>query len=758
MNRLSNFIFFLLFSFAFSAWGQNEFAVPALKQLNYTSFTEDKVILSEDLNNLSSEKSKTHPEYGKLPFNAPCTDCFELIEKRTANTRYFVKENSNKGTFYSNSSWSDLHYKNINSEWITIDYRLKPTNETGVYRASQQPGGTTLNLVDGYTAIEMFDGSQLKFNQHITIYNSNNPDEPNKIKSINRSNFTVGDDGAYVTNVFDGIDQVLMFGKAKVKSSYVLNNLNEIKSDKTYFVVVDEFELPTGYKIVKDTYEGAVNNSGFWHGELVIENADGMEMARFKKPIVFDGDTSDMPGNISREDISGYLIEQVGNICRVKTVVLNVWMTNPERIFPITIDPTVFGTTTTWSGTSGADDSPTFCSVTLAVPTPADATLTGSEIHWEYRALGNAGTCGGGGCKIKHLQVRVCTTCDCSPTPAGVWVGVTNAGGLWIPTIDDASTKDLVECFTPQCTPFNIDFTIYFNQFSCVTAGGCVLDCSYLEELQVTIEGKTVEATATAAGGTAYTVVDCADQSDWLSPDPDIYGVPGYTYSWSPIGSTDADVYVTFPLGVTVYTLTITDACGNVVTDNVTVTNNCLLLPLNLNDFSGYYESGYNYLSWVSTAENTDHFIVERSLNGKEFTEIGKISNQTIPGSLNYAFNDPSPSVSTVYYRLKQIKTDLQAYYSDIIAIKTDFSSPNTITSTQFDPSTGLLGLETSVTSASVSQLNIYDLSGKLVFTNQITLNEGINFISTTLPALSAGAYVVQVVLPESTLESKFVY
>ena len=237
MNRLSNFIFFLLLSFAYTASGQNQFAAPALKQVNYTSFTEDKVIISDDLKKLSSEKSKTHPEYGKLPFNAPCTDCFELIEKRTASTRYFVKENSNSGTFFSNASYSDLHYKNYKGEWISIDYRLKPTNETGIYRASQQPGATTLNLVDGYTSIEMIDGSELKFNHNITIYNSNNPDEPNKIKSINRSNYTVGDDGAYITNIFNGIDQELMYGKAKVKSSYLLNNLNEIIVEQGNYVL-----------------------------------------------------------------------------------------------------------------------------------------------------------------------------------------------------------------------------------------------------------------------------------------------------------------------------------------------------------------------------------------------------------------------------------------------------------------------------------------------------------------------------------------
>ena len=31
--------------------------------------------------------ARKHPEHGILPYNAPCTDCIELIEKRTPDSR-----------------------------------------------------------------------------------------------------------------------------------------------------------------------------------------------------------------------------------------------------------------------------------------------------------------------------------------------------------------------------------------------------------------------------------------------------------------------------------------------------------------------------------------------------------------------------------------------------------------------------------------------------------------------------------------------
>src|SRR5580698_4721759 len=68
---------------------------------NYTGFSKAQVEITPELESLTSPEFKSHPEYGVLPFNAPCKDCFELLQKRDETHRYFVKEGSKGKEFYA---------------------------------------------------------------------------------------------------------------------------------------------------------------------------------------------------------------------------------------------------------------------------------------------------------------------------------------------------------------------------------------------------------------------------------------------------------------------------------------------------------------------------------------------------------------------------------------------------------------------------------------------------------------------------------
>ena len=82
---------------------KNRLPIVDMDFMNETHY-EDVDLINDIYKNIelynqdsSSENFENHPEFGFLPFNAPCEDCFEVIEKRTSNTRYYLKENS-KGT------------------------------------------------------------------------------------------------------------------------------------------------------------------------------------------------------------------------------------------------------------------------------------------------------------------------------------------------------------------------------------------------------------------------------------------------------------------------------------------------------------------------------------------------------------------------------------------------------------------------------------------------------------------------------------
>ena len=69
----------------------------------------------------------SYPDFGKLPQNAPCQDCIEILSKRTENEKYFVSS-IDPSIFYQQKSYGAINfYKNGN--WLTIDERLKKIDE-----------------------------------------------------------------------------------------------------------------------------------------------------------------------------------------------------------------------------------------------------------------------------------------------------------------------------------------------------------------------------------------------------------------------------------------------------------------------------------------------------------------------------------------------------------------------------------------------------------------------------------------------------
>ncbi|HTN20909.1 MAG TPA: pectinesterase family protein [Pelobium sp.] len=75
-------------------------------------------------------------------------------------------------------------------------------------------------------------------------------------------------------------------------------------------------------------------------------------------------------------------------------------------------------------------------------------------------------------------------------------------------------------------------------------------------------------------------------------------------------------------------------------------------------------------LTWSTTNEvNTAMFGVERSGDGKVFTQIGTVNSLNTAGIHNYSFVDQNPLDGSSYYRLNQIDLDGKNAYSDLRSI-----------------------------------------------------------------------------------------
>ena len=97
------------------------------------------------------------------------------------------------------------------------------------------------------------------------------------------------------------------------------------------------------------------------------------------------------------------------------------------------------------------------------------------------------------------------------------------------------------------------------------------------------------------------------------------------------------------------------------------------VIPVELVSFEGQVKDKTNaYLSWQTASErNNAYFSIERSFDGKTFSEISQIKgNGTTNQAQRYHFTDRTLPSGLVYYRLRQIDTDGKEQLSNIISLE----------------------------------------------------------------------------------------
>ena len=96
-----------------------------------------------------------------------------------------------------------------------------------------------------------------------------------------------------------------------------------------------------------------------------------------------------------------------------------------------------------------------------------------------------------------------------------------------------------------------------------------------------------------------------------------------------------------------------------------------IVLPLTIDQFNGVYSNGFIQLKWTTFTEiNVDHFEVERSIDGTNFRQIGRIEalgNNS--GNMSYTFSDLMADKGSNFYRLVMIDNEGNYTYSKAITV-----------------------------------------------------------------------------------------
>lgn len=181
------------------------------------------------------------------------------------------------------------------------------------------------------------------------------------------------------------------------------------------------------------------------------------------------------------------------------------------------------------------------------------------------------------------------------------------------------------------------------------------------------------------------------------------------------------------------------------------------VLPVTLTDFNAKYLNGGVLLNWITETEiNNDFFTIERSndgINYEVFSTIKGAGNSS--NKINYNTNDLSPLKGTSYYRLKQTDYDGNFEYFNPVAVTIkstfdDFSIyPNPITGNGFVTFNSQINDNQS--------LEIYDVSGRLVYKKEFEIVKGTNKILLDTRNLTQGMYFVHLADGNEGVNLKFI-
>ncbi len=245
------------------------------------------------------------------------------------------------------------------------------------------------------------------------------------------------------------------------------------------------------------------------------------------------------------------------------------------------------------------------------------------------------------------------------------------------------------------------------------------------------------------------------------------YGVPGSgtnsTILTSNTGQTSLNYVHAIALNTSFYYYArITQSDGDIIwSAPIWITKTTAVVPVELLSFNALLQDKQGVLNWKAIQTNAVTYHIEKSDNGADFKEIGRVKDgEKEEGVFHYTFSDVQLTKGISYYRLRVVDADGSFKYSKIMSIYFDAAkltfnalSPNPIGSHTPD-------IRLSFDSGLNEQLTyvIYDVNGREVFRNKERAVLGLNEWKINVSDIESGYYFIIVSHPnERLLEAKFV-
>jgi hypothetical protein len=175
---------------------------------------------------------------------------------------------------------------------------------------------------------------------------------------------------------------------------------------------------------------------------------------------------------------------------------------------------------------------------------------------------------------------------------------------------------------------------------------------------------------------------------------------------------------------------------------NLTVMNDCTVLPVSILTFNGKLANDRATLYWTtSRAEEPVQYSIERSTDGNHFVRIGLVSSNS---DNRYAFTDTAVLVGRAWYRIALINEQNKMVYSRSIVLN---RTPDVFTLTNgANPFNSKLTFDVTINKDSKITATLYSLMGTVAKQQSYAAYKGANgFTLADLKPLPQGVYILQV-------------
>jgi hypothetical protein len=190
---------------------------------------------------------------------------------------------------------------------------------------------------------------------------------------------------------------------------------------------------------------------------------------------------------------------------------------------------------------------------------------------------------------------------------------------------------------------------------------------------------------------------------------------------------------------------------------------NNVLLPVELVDLSAKTRGQVIDVTWVTAKEeHLAYFAVQRSRDGKNFTDIGKVDAKGGNALQTYRFTDAYPVLGNNYYRLRQVDTDNSVTFSKVVVanLGNEATAATGELTLYPNPLEGYQSMINVVVPEEVTgsvRVSVVDMKGQPVYSRNHSTTGGRSIALTLGQRLPTGMYIVHVVSDAGIFQKKLV-